>query len=117
MIEYQSGIVFLTTNRLNDIDSAFESRLHLNIIVPELELGIRKIIWKNLASKNGAEPLGDKQLAALSAKELNGRQIKNILRLAHLIAANRMREEARPPGGEYGDRQGGVECRLCYKDI
>jgi hypothetical protein len=29
MLEYQSGIVFLTTNRLSDFDKALFSRVHM----------------------------------------------------------------------------------------
>jgi len=36
MLEYYSGILFLTTNRVGAIDDAFRSRLHLTLYYPKL---------------------------------------------------------------------------------
>ena len=38
ILEYYSGILFLTTNRLGDFDEAFTSRIHLSLHYPQLDL-------------------------------------------------------------------------------
>lgn len=35
-MEYYSGILFLTTNRIGDFDEAFTSRIHMSLYYPEL---------------------------------------------------------------------------------
>ena len=36
MLEYYTGILFLTTNRIGDFDEAFTSRIHISLYYPEL---------------------------------------------------------------------------------
>ncbi|CAJ2512920.1 Uu.00g010390.m01.CDS01 [Anthostomella pinea] len=51
--EYYAGILFLTTNRLGDIDEAFASRIHMSLFYPELdEIKTRKIFKLNLDLTN-----------------------------------------------------------------
>jgi len=38
VLEYYSGILFLTTNRVGDFDEAFASRVHLSLYYPPLDL-------------------------------------------------------------------------------
>ncbi|KAI0907575.1 hypothetical protein F4823DRAFT_602608 [Ustulina deusta] len=38
VIEYYSGILFLTTNRVGDFDEAFASRIHMSLYYPPLDL-------------------------------------------------------------------------------
>ena len=47
MLEYYSGILFLTTNRVGAIDDAFRSRLHLTLYYPKLDKSQTKAIFKN----------------------------------------------------------------------
>ncbi|KAL6699996.1 P-loop containing nucleoside triphosphate hydrolase protein [Trichoderma pleuroticola] len=89
LLEYQSGIIFLTTNRLEDFDSAFESRIHLHIPFSNLNTHRRELIWKRLAI-NGNCQLTEEQVKELGQIPLNGRQIKNILRMSSLFAAHKM---------------------------
>lgn len=42
MLEYYRGIMFLTTNRVNDFDEAMQSRIHLAIRYPLLSKETRK---------------------------------------------------------------------------
>lgn len=37
MLEYYTGILFLTTNRVGDFDEAFTSRIHISLHYPELD--------------------------------------------------------------------------------
>lgn len=38
VLEYYSGILFLTTNRIGDFDEAFGSRIHISLHYPQLDL-------------------------------------------------------------------------------
>jgi hypothetical protein len=46
ILEYYSGILFLTTNRVGAIDDAFRSRLHLILYYPKLDQKQTIKIWK-----------------------------------------------------------------------
>ncbi|KAJ6035827.1 P-loop containing nucleoside triphosphate hydrolase protein [Penicillium herquei] len=46
-LEYYSGILFLTTNRVGKIDRAFKSRIHLTLFYPKLRLESSLRIWEN----------------------------------------------------------------------
>ncbi|KAL0941515.1 AAA family protein [Colletotrichum truncatum] len=91
-IEYYEGIMFLTTNRLNSIDPAFQSRVHLSLEYPGLEQLSRKEIWSGFLSRiAGGEQghhLTDSEVEKLAALDLNGRQIKNVLKMANLLACS-----------------------------
>ena len=47
VLEYYAGILFLTTNRVGDVDEAFASRIHLSLHYPRLDLTGTRTIWKN----------------------------------------------------------------------
>lgn len=92
--------MFLTTNRLNDIDAAFDSRIHLIIHYPALDSASRLHIWKTFvlgiggannaehANKSGSgSRLSGSDLETLAANhEINGRQIKNVVKTARLLS-------------------------------
>ncbi|CAI7596682.1 unnamed protein product [Penicillium pancosmium] len=86
LLEYYEGILFLTTNRAEHIDPAFESRIHVSIRYPELTPESRLQIWSQFLASGSVEPFSDDELGYVSNLELNGRQIKNVLRTAHLLA-------------------------------
>ena len=46
ILEYYSGILFLTTNRVGAIDDAFRSRIHLTLYYPKLTKGMATKIFK-----------------------------------------------------------------------
>lgn len=136
VLEYYEGIMFLTTNRVQTFDAAFQSRIHISLNYQELDMKSRKTVWKNflaqhdiaqksarerpakaLASAAKATPNGssstddveaataamedlhlkrtlpheitDKDLSKLCDMSMNGRQIKNILKTAQLLASKR----------------------------
>lgn len=141
VLEYYEGIMFLTTNRVETFDPAFQSRIHISIDYPELSSESRRLVWKNflkqhdiaqtVAREKGppkvitdaaegdedddkaeqkaakekeqkekeAKALHDKRtlphciserdLDGLSLMQMNGRQIKNILKTAQLLASKR----------------------------
>ncbi|KAK6068116.1 hypothetical protein SCUP515_09761 [Seiridium cupressi] len=51
LLEYYSGILFLTTNRVGVIDEAFKSRIHVSLRYPSLGLLETKKIWENLLNR------------------------------------------------------------------
>lgn len=81
-MEYYQGILFLTTNRAEDFDPAFMSRIHLMIDYQPLNEHQRTRIWRNLAAgMHKDETLDEKGLKALGTDyNINGHQIKNLLR-------------------------------------
>ncbi len=86
LLEYYRGILFLTTNRVESIDPAFQSRVHCALKYEPLSFDSRVAIWSDVlrhaAGSEEAAKLADIDVAALAAHPLNGRQIKNVLQLA-----------------------------------
>lgn len=95
-MEYFEGTLFLTTNRVEVIDSAFKSRIHCLISYPVLSAGARRQLWKTFiaqGSKSGPyQWLDDPFLDKVAEAEINGRQIKNAVRVAHGLAIAQERE-------------------------
>ncbi|MCJ1381029.1 hypothetical protein MMC17_004138 [Xylographa soralifera] len=92
ILEYFEGIMFLTTNRVHTIDPAFKSRIHLSLAYPNLSTEARRGLWKTfiLKATDQRHPrwLGAKFLETLSKEDVNGREIKNIIRVAHALAVS-----------------------------
>ncbi|KAF5717230.1 P-loop containing protein [Fusarium mundagurra] len=90
MLEYYHGILFLTTNRISSFDRAFVSRIHLAIHYPPLSQQSRQALLYNFlkqTSEDSADALsGQGVLDKLAAEDLNGRQIKNLVRTACALA-------------------------------
>ncbi len=79
LLEYYSGIMFLTTNLVENLDAAFLSRVSLNIDYGKsLNDETREQIWRNLTRKVTIEHIDYK---VLSKFNLNGRRIKNCIKL------------------------------------
>ena len=90
-MEYFKGLLFLTTNRINQFDEAFKSRIHLSLGYDKLNDAARAQIWGNLFQKlkddhkHGGPRIGydydAKQYVTKSdevkALEWNGREIRN----------------------------------------
>jgi hypothetical protein len=92
-LEYYEGIMFMTTNRVDNIDAAFQSRIHVSLEYPDLTSASRRAIWKNfLRGATIKSGITDAEIEQLSELKLNGRQIKNILKTAQLLAARRKSE-------------------------
>jgi SpoVK/Ycf46/Vps4 family AAA+-type ATPase len=95
-LEYFQGILFLTTNRVNSFDEAFESRIHVSLRFKELDFDARRQIWmnffKNMGVAVGSQREGgdvtNEELDKLSKRNINGRQIKNAMRTAQALAIN-----------------------------
>lgn len=86
-LEYYRGVMFLTSNRISDFDPAFESRIHLTIHYPALDTASRLHIWKTFVRMgNAGSRLSDRELEILAKNEINGRQIKNIIKTGRLLS-------------------------------
>lgn len=91
MLEYYEGILFLTTNRVDNIDAAFQSRIHLSMEYSELSPSSRRHVWVNFISAGGTKAHGffDADLDRLVEYKMNGREIKNVLKTAKLLASKK----------------------------
>lgn len=90
VLEYYEGTMFLTTNRVQTFDPAFQSRIHISLDYPGLTVESRKTVWKNFLDSGSQEHTITKtQLTELSRMDLNGRQVKNILKIARLLAGRK----------------------------
>jgi hypothetical protein len=104
-LEYYVGIIFLTTNLLQDVDQAFLSRIHMHFKYPSLPVSSRLKIWRDILSAPANEGLqkssnspgtdksgwnhsrtdmSDEDLNVLASWKLNGREIKNVVKVARL---------------------------------
>ncbi|KAI8666899.1 ATPase-AAA-core domain-containing protein [Fusarium sp. Ph1] len=101
MLEYFEGILFLTTNRQDQFDEAFQSRIHLTIKLPDLGPKERQGIWEALVHFNGKvtdETSWTPQMFEILGKlEVNGRLIKNLLRTATYHARSTKRDNPLRP--------------------
>ena len=66
-------------------------RIHFSIDYPELDLDARRTIWgmflrRTSESKEVFVDIGDDELVELAKLQLNGRQIKNAVKIVHTIA-------------------------------
>ncbi|TPX76273.1 hypothetical protein CcCBS67573_g02474 [Chytriomyces confervae] len=87
LLEYHEGILFLTTNRVLEFDPAFESRVTVALRYDSLDASARQQVWRNLIGKlKGIEVSAEIDYEKLSEPVLNGRQIKNAVRLALALA-------------------------------
>ena len=93
LLEYYRGMLFLTTNRVDDFDEAFYSRIHITLEYGELKKEWRSNIWHQhihrASSQNqipASELWSDEMFILLGKIETNGREIKNYTRTAYAFA-------------------------------
>ncbi|KAL2841161.1 hypothetical protein BJY01DRAFT_257160 [Aspergillus pseudoustus] len=112
VLDYYSGVLFLTTNRVGTIDEAFKSRIHISLYYPQLKKRQSEKIWEmNLSRLARIEdercratkepPMAidhdgilefarDQYLRGREGKEgrtqWNGRQIRNAVLIASALA-------------------------------
>ncbi|KAI0865854.1 P-loop containing nucleoside triphosphate hydrolase protein [Xylaria cubensis] len=87
MLEYYRGILILTTNRLSAFDPAFQSRIHFTLHYQGLNQVSRRKVWSILLERAHAGPhFSEEHIDALAEEPLNGRQIKNAVKAAKLLA-------------------------------
>ena len=100
VLEYYDGILILTTNRLKTFDIAVQSRVNFAIKYKDLDDKQKKAIYKTFIDQLTDDNTTDKQqllgwldddeqteeYGGSPFKELNGRQIRNVLFSAASIA-------------------------------
>ncbi|KAK3299631.1 uncharacterized protein B0H64DRAFT_355851 [Chaetomium fimeti] len=102
VLEYYSGILFLTTNRVGDFDEAFASRIHISLYYPELDkektleifrlnFQLMRQRFRGKSSKFTPDEMGIGAFAENYWKDnpfdhWNGRQIKNACQTALALA-------------------------------
>lgn len=93
-MEYYKGTMFMTTNRLNDVDEAIESRCTaiLRYELPDNEMS--KKLWRLFASQFKLE-VSDETLETVQEKfgPMSGRDIKNITMLANKYSTAKQLKE------------------------
>ncbi|TDZ72081.1 Fidgetin-like protein 1 [Colletotrichum trifolii] len=97
-LEYFRGIIFLTTNLYHTIDTAFRSRVSLHLLFKPLTADARLLIWQKflgllpesqsafvegvqMQMQSGAQLLSIAEIKELSQWQLNGREIKNAVKM------------------------------------
>ncbi|OAA70388.1 ATPase, AAA-type, core [Cordyceps fumosorosea ARSEF 2679] len=94
-LEYFQGILFLTTNRVETFDEAFQSRIHIALRYDKLDAKARRKIMAMFLGRVRAlgtievDALDDDDLARLVRQDLNGREIKNVVSSAQDLAMSK----------------------------
>ncbi|KAI0547936.1 P-loop containing nucleoside triphosphate hydrolase protein [Xylaria curta] len=88
-LEYFSGIVFLTTNRIHVFDAAMKSRVHLALGYNKPDQAARRRIWSHNIRRLPSDQVDasiEETLDRLAVEALNGREISNIVTTASTFA-------------------------------
>lgn len=88
-LEYYEGILFLTTNRIKNMDPAFQSRIHISMEYPGLDKAARAQVWRNFLERGVNHELSAEEIDKLADVEINGRQIKNVLKTGQLLSCHK----------------------------
>jgi len=79
-LEYFAGVLFLTTNQVNDFDIAILNRVHLKLKYHDLDRDARKTVWTQVLegerTDQGPPIISDKELDRLVGIKLNGRDVR-----------------------------------------
>lgn len=90
VLEYHSGVLFFTTNRGDLVDDAVLSRCTARIPFENPSSADLAKIWRMLADANRV-PLEDAEIGKIVEQHprMSGRDVKNLLKLAMLVARDR----------------------------
>ncbi len=88
LLEYHTGVLFMTTNRVTAFDEAFLSRIGVGLIYHDFDTNKRGLVWRALLQAAQLDSMYDESLAQHA---LNGRQIRTIIRLASAVAMKQQR--------------------------
>jgi len=108
LLEYHNGVLFLTTNRVKNIDKAFYSRISVALHFCNNGQEKREKIWYNLLE---AAKMNAQWSKEMSVYNLNGRQIKNAIRLSQTLARADNGREIR-----IGDIKRSVEVAIKFSE-
>ncbi|KAH8744233.1 P-loop containing nucleoside triphosphate hydrolase protein, partial [Hyaloscypha finlandica] len=87
LMEYYKGLLFLTTNRIDDFDNAFHNRIHVTIKYENLTIESRTNIWRSLLrrlsdSVDLDDTWSEEAVEILGHLDINGRDVRNLIRTA-----------------------------------
>lgn len=85
LLDRYQGMFFLTTNRAEVIDPAFQSRVTLALEYPSLTHTTRAKIWGHMLEAAGFDCDPSVIDAVSEAHDINGRQIRNQVRLLRVL--------------------------------
>lgn len=77
--EYYRSVLFLTTNRVASFDDSFCSRISMFLRYHRLSGAQREAVWSNLLAR---AQIQNPDLTLFRKSELNGREIRNCIRIA-----------------------------------
>lgn len=112
VLEYYSGILFLTTNKVGKFDEAFKSRIHISLYYPKLDRAATRKIWDvNLKRLKQFKPTLDfdnqeilgfaenhwEECTTTRRPSWNGRQIRNAFQTAVALAEFDSVRNKKPP--------------------
>ncbi|EPE26297.1 P-loop containing nucleoside triphosphate hydrolase [Glarea lozoyensis ATCC 20868] len=101
VLEYYSGVIILTTNRVGEFDEAFRSRIHISLYYPRLDRPSTKQVWERNISRlrqSGLDiDIEEDRIRKFyerhwaeniehPSRRWNGRQIKNAFQTALALA-------------------------------
>ena len=89
LLDYYEGLLFLTTNRPETLDYAIRSRVMLRLEYPDLDANARATIWRTMFTAAGLE-LVQGTFEELADYDVNGRQIRNLVRLIRILKPDRV---------------------------
>jgi hypothetical protein len=75
--------MFLTTNLMDQIDHALESRVQVHLRFSNLTESSRACVWRNFLARmpSSTYNITDTEIERLSKWDINGREIKNVLKM------------------------------------
>ncbi|KAI1485452.1 hypothetical protein F5X96DRAFT_332167 [Biscogniauxia mediterranea] len=100
-LEYFQGILFLTTNRVQTFDDAFQSRIHIALPYKDLDIKAKKAVFRifiervrssttthssSSSTMTKHHQFTEADYSDLARHDLNGRQIKNTVLTAQALA-------------------------------
>jgi hypothetical protein len=85
LLEYYTGVLFLTSNRGRNVDTAFWSRITMALHYPALDRSALTTIWGNML-RNAAINLCAEDVQSLLEFGANGREIGNAINAAQSLA-------------------------------
>ncbi|KAI0018103.1 P-loop containing nucleoside triphosphate hydrolase protein [Xylariomycetidae sp. FL0641] len=87
LLEYYRGILFMTSNREDAIDPAFQSRTHMTLHYPDLDVAAKRHIWEIFITQWAPDnTIEGSSYEKLSNLPVNGRQIKNTVKMSLLLS-------------------------------
>lgn len=140
ILEYYSGILFITTNRIGVIDEAFKSRIHVCLRYPSLDEVSTRLVWEKLLNRIERDNATQAVKIVFDRDELlsfadrhyrrsastnttwNGRQIRNAFQTAIALGQyERLRKLRRKEWSEEDAEKSGkkkyMEVRLCKENF